>query len=495
MPTWSANGADAAQLFRDLYFGKYPASTNVLVVHQDPCRPYRLYNKNGFYKHYKNVKERVETFKTFGTGLNNSKFKEKLRLHEAPTAEERGSNVEPRGSEESDEDDETYRTGLENEDVTLGGFEVESFLGLLSLDDDEVKGGKKGKRKSGEAEMVRVVSSFGNEIGLQILVQCPDGRLAGFVSLPSGFDGTFLISDDGKSVVQKTYCSKTFLEAKSIFYKLGLTEQDVHVVHMQAEIDRLVAKSKKSEAGRIFTEKVIFLLPYEVKGTFLDNNGIDDHRVSIGMNAEGVEWAYFFLVEKQKKCMSPEPRINRDRTRIRAPDDGNNNALNMPNGRRTVTGVVPVPSNNNGPLSNPTTTIYAGPPGMQFGPHGSPIGNNYIGQAPIGNTTNYNSMVAGTAPPNPPHIVNYSVNDNNLMSAVAAATAAGANAKQLAELLRPAYWSQPRARIEAISADRYGKSSPDGLGPPEDSFLAVGPMDGVVVETATIDDASSDSDL
>jgi hypothetical protein len=68
-PVWSAKGDHAAQLFRDIYFNKYPVLTPPSVVYKDKDHPYSTYSKEGFYKQYKAFIEKVNTFCTFGTGL------------------------------------------------------------------------------------------------------------------------------------------------------------------------------------------------------------------------------------------------------------------------------------------------------------------------------------------------------------------------------------------------------------------------------------------
>jgi hypothetical protein len=89
-PTWSAEGLDAAQLFRDIYFGKYPDGTKVSEVYEDEERPYRRYNRDGFYRQYKKFLEKVETYKTFGTGLSET-FRHKVKLNKPPGPEEKST--------------------------------------------------------------------------------------------------------------------------------------------------------------------------------------------------------------------------------------------------------------------------------------------------------------------------------------------------------------------------------------------------------------------
>ena len=69
-PTWSANGPDGIQLFRDIFFGKYPKDTPATLVFDDPTRNYGQYSKEGFYRHLKATINKVDTYKEFGTGVS-----------------------------------------------------------------------------------------------------------------------------------------------------------------------------------------------------------------------------------------------------------------------------------------------------------------------------------------------------------------------------------------------------------------------------------------
>jgi hypothetical protein len=78
---WQTWGKDAAQLFRDIYFGKYNDDTKPLVIHKDCDQSYSKYGQTGFYKHLKMARNRVATFKSLGsTGLDNGDFRKLLRL-------------------------------------------------------------------------------------------------------------------------------------------------------------------------------------------------------------------------------------------------------------------------------------------------------------------------------------------------------------------------------------------------------------------------------
>jgi hypothetical protein len=327
MTKWTKNGVDAAQLFRDIYFDKIGKYTRAGEAHAIPDRSYHHFNKNGFFKHYKNVKERVDTFKRFGTGLDDENFKRKIRLHEPPSQEEQGATLTVLNYPDNEDEeslDETYQENGED-DITLDdAFELESFLGNLTIADNKKKTTPVKKKTNQPTKIegmvtMRASTMTNNVLGKKILTEYPDGRFSCVVKLNSGFNGTFVVSEDGTKVIQKEYVPSTLCCAKNIYYKMGLDDQDVHVVTLQAEIDRLKKDAKKGEGGFHYDETVIFNLPVEVVTTFVDNKGNPDHRVNIGTDKDGVEWAYFFMVGIQaKKVSSPEPKIQRDRTRHRA---------------------------------------------------------------------------------------------------------------------------------------------------------------------------------
>jgi hypothetical protein len=304
---WKTYGDDAAQLFRDFYFEKYPYNISPKDVHADPDRPYRFYNARSFYTHVATCKNRVLTYKQLGTGLNNEAFVKKLRLHQKPTPEERGAkptrllqnlsdsnnNNNISGFEDYDSlDDETYKTiDCEESDVPLSSvFEVESCFGTLSLEhqDDNKEEEEEEEQEQEEEEeeeefqqkpaMIRagtlsMSDDFNNELGVKYLEALPDGRLAAVVQLPSGFDGHFAISDDGKKVLMKSTVHPAMLSAERCYAKLGLTGNSAFVVAIQSKINAMIEGHNKkagSNSTKIQNEKVVFKLPFEVKRTFFN---------------------------------------------------------------------------------------------------------------------------------------------------------------------------------------------------------------------------------
>jgi hypothetical protein len=141
---WKTWGKDAAQLFRDYYFGKYNDDTPPLTIYHDSDRPYSKYAQTGFYKHLKTAKNRVKTFKSLGTGLDNEDFRKLVRLDQTPTPqdanpiEERDDDNEPDnpdgGPVMDDSDGESFNPNsidVDRDENLTSGFEDESFLQSL----------------------------------------------------------------------------------------------------------------------------------------------------------------------------------------------------------------------------------------------------------------------------------------------------------------------------------------------------------------------------
>ena len=333
-PTWSSKGKDAAQLFRDFYFGKYTKTTAPVVIHEDRDRPYRFYNKNGFYRHIKKVCEQVETYKKFKTGLGDPVFKKLVRLDEDPLPEERGSSLYKKEGEkekeeekskkqlddyygDDDDEDSSYSDEDEEDLPSLGsGFDLDSCLVRLSLAASSPTSNKNSKLSA--PAFINTMSFKNNVVGEKYLAICPDGRLAAMVKLTSGFNGTISLSLDCRKVIMKTTIPKVMLDANKCFAKIGIPKTNVYVVHMQAVIDSVKDEAIKGPGTSVFKEVDIFHLPCKVRPVFTNHEGIPDHSVQIGTSS-GVEWAFFFMEDENvaKHMRSPEARMVRDRTRSR----------------------------------------------------------------------------------------------------------------------------------------------------------------------------------
>ena len=344
-PSWTCKGKDAAQLFRDFYFGKYTKATPPAVIHEDRDRPYRFYNKNGFYRHIKKICEQVETFRKFKTGLGDPGFKKLVRLDEEPLPEEKGSSLYKEAEKEKekeeekskknlddyyqddddDEDDSSYSDEKEEDLPSIGsGFDLESYLQELSI----AASSPSNKYSKKASSFASTMSFKNNVVGEKYLAVCPDGRLAAMVKLTSGFNGTISLSPDCRKVVMKTTIPKVMLDANKCFAKIGIPKTNVYVVHMQAVMDSVKSGATKGPGTSLYKEIDVFHLPCKVRPVFTNHEGVADHSVQIG-TSNGVEWAFFFMEDENvaKQMASPEARMVRDRTRSRVNNTVENSGI------------------------------------------------------------------------------------------------------------------------------------------------------------------------
>lgn len=324
-PVWSATGDHAAQLFRDIYFNKYPVGTPPSVVFEDPDRPYSKYSKEGFYKQYKSSIEKVNTFRTFGTGLKET-FRAKCRLNNLPTEEERGAvfGTDQLSDVYNSEEDEDYNdTGSQGEDITLAGFEVESLLGNLEIEDKKKpKKARKKKNENNNRELLELLIMSDSLISPR-LTECSGGNIAGTVPLLTGFDYELTIAENCRDIMQKVYVPDTYLDAKKLFNRHGLNEQNVFVAGVQADINKQKKKTKTNEMGKHYIENVLFSLDYEVEHSFYDGQGNKENKIFEGKGPGGIRWAFFYLKKKEFESLkSPPAKIDRDNRRVRDGDDG-----------------------------------------------------------------------------------------------------------------------------------------------------------------------------
>jgi hypothetical protein len=326
-PVWSKDNDDAVQLFRDIYFEKYPTGTRATVVYNDPKRSYGKYNKDGFARHFKSTLEKVSTFKTFGTGLSES-FRHRCRLNVRPEPEDRASKITEKkhgedNKESDDEDDESYDDSGE-EDVTL----------VSELDDESFVESIKNKTKKSTVPIAKkavttpVATSMPreavtNEVPLLSpqLVNCQGGVLAGYVPLFTGVEYEFSIADNRKQLMQRMYLPETFQRATSLFYRHGLTEYNVYIAGVQENIDKMKKKTKLSEVNKIFHEEVLFDLPYEIEPSFYDEKGNEVNKIFEGKGPRGLLWAFFYLKKKNEDEKTPKKTVGFDRENKRETDE------------------------------------------------------------------------------------------------------------------------------------------------------------------------------
>jgi hypothetical protein len=94
-PTWSANGNDAAQLFREYRFGKYNNKTHYTEIHKDPSRNYKVYSDNSFFGHCKMMSNSFLQWQYLGTGLDTIRFRALVDLDTPPSLLDQGRAQAP----------------------------------------------------------------------------------------------------------------------------------------------------------------------------------------------------------------------------------------------------------------------------------------------------------------------------------------------------------------------------------------------------------------
>jgi hypothetical protein len=119
---------------------------------------------------------------------------------------------------------------------------------------------------SAAAESVTGTSLLGPQ-----LTECCGGNIAGTVPMFSGIDYEFSIAENGRSVIQKMFIPETYLDAKKMFYRHGLNDQNVFIAGFQANIDKQKKKPpvKVNETGiKYYEETTLFSFCYEIENSF-----------------------------------------------------------------------------------------------------------------------------------------------------------------------------------------------------------------------------------
>ena len=258
---WKKSGAIAAQLFRDIFFGKYQrrpdGKFDLNEIFNDPSRPYRTLTKNSFYKHIEEIADRVDAYKQDGSGLQTEAFRRLCRLHDPPPPEDRA----PIEANETGDDDSSFSLQASDESITLGDVDtIESAIRDLNINGDiqdvQVPATPKGKMKKEEK-----LEAMNQDTFLKYSFSEADGRFGYVYHVPSGFDGTFELSDDGRKVVKKEIMQHWMYDAVAVYERMGLDANNVHVVGLQAAMnekkkddikkwDRIRARTKERSGER-----------------------------------------------------------------------------------------------------------------------------------------------------------------------------------------------------------------------------------------------------
>ena len=105
---------------------------------------------------------------------------------------------------------------------------------------------------------------------LSYLEDYADGRVIGVVRLESGWDGTFEIGSDGLTVIKKTKKPTAFYNAQTILKRHGLDSNNIHVVTLQAAMDKkrkidLKGAGTKNMHSSVYDEEILWTLPFQVR--------------------------------------------------------------------------------------------------------------------------------------------------------------------------------------------------------------------------------------
>ena len=328
---WKKSGAIAAQLFRDIFFGKYQrrpdGKYDLNEIFNDPSRPYHTLTKNSFYKHIEEISDRVEAYKRDGSGLQTEAFRRLCRLHNPPPPEDRAPIV----AEETGDDDSSFSLQASDESITLGDVDtLESAIKDLNINGGEIEDVQFPSTPERKMKKEEKLEAMNQDTFLKYSFSEADGRFGYVYHVPSGFDGTFELSDDGKKVVKKEIMQHWMYDAVAVYERMGLDANNVHVVGLQASMNekkkddiKKMGQNPRTQEGEIWRKTEAFDLGYEAEPYFIDNGGEQTTDVWIDGTSAGGEWVFFWLKKKQER-VGTSARLNRNRRRSRMDQQDSN---------------------------------------------------------------------------------------------------------------------------------------------------------------------------
>ena len=359
---WSKYSPEAAQLFRDLYFKKYERREDGKFdgdgIYNDPTRPYSKLNYNAFYSHIEEIDDRVQAYRSTGTGLGTANFRRLVNIKKIPPPEDRGEGFT--NNEDSDEEKKEEEKQAEDEERALSSdSDDSSYFGAKeddeSLEDDSSSGsssddeimGKKtkatekkkatpAKKKVPEVEevekaMKKAMLEDKDDGDLKYMYKLADGRICCVFQLISGFEGNFEFNP-GKvktKVILKRVMQRWAYNARRVFRRKGLGPNNVNVVELQTMMDKqrkdditaMGVGNPDTYSGQIIRSREVFdvtnLGVTEVLPFFLDENGVQTTDINADAGS-GAEWVFFWLRDKDTvKETHPVGRIVRNNRRDR----------------------------------------------------------------------------------------------------------------------------------------------------------------------------------
>ena len=328
---WHKNKPIAAQLFRDIFFGKYKrGSTGKFNFHEifnDPTREYNTLAEKSFYAHIESTAKRVEKYKKDGSGLETEAFWRLCRLHKPPLPDERATNLEdPQHKEEEDEDSTFYRDDEDN--ITLGSIDTVEESAIKEVKKSGKITDSADKKPPPKPTHVLMPPTVG---ATRYSFTTPNGHMGFAFQPPSGFDGSLELSESNSEVLCREIVPPELYDAVTVYKRLGLPADNVHVVALQAEMDKqreadiiAMGKDPTNYQGQIERKWVAFQLEEEAEPTFFDNRGHESDDIWIDSSDHGdSEWIFFWLKKKKAQKGGKTARLNRNRRRQRDEEQNN----------------------------------------------------------------------------------------------------------------------------------------------------------------------------
>lgn len=266
--------------------------------------------------------------------LATSELQPKCAKKARSSLEDREPEANSAAAERESDDESAYEDEAE-EDIAFEDFDEESVFEELKENNGESISDSPIKKKKGNKPTTQKTMPESNG-QTKYMFKEPDGRLALVYHLESGFDGTFELDGANRKVIKKRVKSNWMYNARTVYERLGLTADNVHVVGLQAEMDkqrkkdvRAMGQDPETYNGEIVIEEEAFALPFEVFPYFIDARGNQTTDVWLDGGDHG-DWVFFWLRDSSTRKRATAARINRNRNRPREGGDTNNRPNRSP---------------------------------------------------------------------------------------------------------------------------------------------------------------------
>jgi hypothetical protein len=102
-----------------------------------------------------------------------------------------------------------------------------------------------------------------------------------------------VISNNCRQIIQKIHVTDVYLDAKKLFNRHALNEQNVFIAGVQEENVKQTKATKMNDMGKYFVETVLFSLNYKFENSFYDGQGSKANKTSEGKVFGNFRWAFF----------------------------------------------------------------------------------------------------------------------------------------------------------------------------------------------------------